>query len=79
MSGGYFDYQQHRIRDIYESIEECILKNKYGYNEETIKEFKKAVDVLKVGYIYAHRIDWLLSFDDSEEAFHKRLKEELKK
>jgi hypothetical protein len=79
MSGGYFDYQQHRIRDIYESIEEYILKNKYEYSEETIKELKKAVNVLKVGYIYAHRIDWLLSGDDGEEAFHKRLKEELKK
>ena len=78
MSGGYFAYQQHRIRDIYESIEEYILKNKYEYNEETIKELKKAVDVLKVGYIYAHRIDWLLRGDDGEESFHKRLKEELK-
>ena len=78
MSGGYFEHQQYKIIDIYESIEEHILKNKYGYNEETIKELKKAVDVLKVGYIYAHRIDWLLSFDDSEETFHRRLQEELK-
>jgi hypothetical protein len=78
MSGGHFDYQQHRIRDIYESIEEYILKNKYEYSEETIKEFKQAVDVLKVAYIYAHRIDWLLSGDDGEESFRRRLKEGLK-
>ena len=81
MSGGHFDYQQSRIMDIYISIEAYISDNKYNnnYNEETIKELKKAVDVLKVGYIYAHRIDWLLSGDDGEEAFHKRLKEELNK
>ena len=79
MSGGYFDYQQYKIRELYESIEEYMFSNKYGYNEETIKKFKEAVDILKVGYIYAHSIDWLLSFDDTEESFHKRLKEELKK
>jgi hypothetical protein len=33
---------------------------------------------LKAGYIYAHRIDWLLSGDDGEESFNKRLTEELK-
>lgn len=48
------------------------------YSEETIKEFRKGIDILKKAQVYAHRIDWLMSGDDGEENFHKRLKEELK-
>lgn len=29
--------------------------------------------------IYAQRIDWLISGDDNENTFHKRLKEEINK
>lgn len=43
----------------------------------TIMEFRKGVIYLKLAEIYAQRIDWLVSGDDGEEAFHKRLKEEL--
>lgn len=53
--------------------------NKQRYKPETIKEFKKAVKVLRKAYVYAHRIDWFLSGDDGEETFHERLKEELEK
>ena len=62
---------------------EYIRKNKhtkpnpFDYNKETIKEFKKGLAILRKAYIYAQRIDWLLSDDDGEESFHKRLKEEL--
>ena len=48
------------------------------YSEETIKEFRKGVDILKKAQVYANRIDWLMSGDDGEESFHKRLKEKLK-
>ena len=53
------------------------LPNSYGYSKETIKEFKKGLAILKKAYVYAQRIDWLLSGDDGEESFHERLKEEL--
>lgn len=53
------------------------LPNQYVYSEETIAEFKKGLDILRRAYVYAQRIDWLLSGDDSEESFHERLKEEL--
>ena len=62
---------------------EYIRKNKhtkpnpFDYNKETIKELKKGLAILRKAYIYAQRIDWLLSADDGEESFHKRLKEEL--
>ena len=62
---------------------EYVIKNKhtvpnlYEYSKETIKEFKKGLAILRKAYIYAQRIDWLLSGDDGEESFHERLKEEL--
>ena len=53
------------------------IPNRYNYSKETIKEFKKGLNILKKAYIYAQRIDWFLSGDDGEESFHKRLKEDL--
>lgn len=95
MSGGHFNYNQHFINDIADEIEDEIRNNKkkgdwisderweekgkQQFSDETIKEFKKAVKILRKAYVYAHRIDWFLSGDDGEENFHKRLKEELKK
>ena len=62
---------------------EYVIKNKhtvpnlYEYSKETIKEFKKGLAILRKAYVYAQRIDWLLSGDEGEESFHERLKEEL--
>ena len=53
------------------------IPNRYNYNKDTIKEFKKGLAILRKAYVYAQRIDWLLSGDDGEESFHRRLKEEL--
>ena len=47
------------------------------FEPETIKEFKKALKLLRKAYVYVQRIDWLLSCDDCEENFHERLKKEL--
>ena len=52
------------------------LPNPCEYSQETIREFKKGLRLLRKAYIYAQRIDWLLSDDDGEESFHERLKEE---
>ncbi len=51
----------------------------YKYPDEVIEKFKEAVDILRKAEVYAHRIDWLLSGDDGEETFLKRLKEDLEK
>ena len=116
MSGGTWDYNQWKIQDIADRLEEYIygreledgsdenyyihnlffwndedkakaekyvrehhrtLSNAQGYSEETIAEFRKGLDILRRAYVYAQRIDWLLSGDDGEESFHERLKEEL--
>jgi len=90
MSGGHFNYKQHNLLDMVDDIRFAILmneskeKNEWGhnignrYNPETIAEFEKAVKVLKLAYVYAQRIDWLLSGDDGEDSFHKRLQAQLR-
>ena len=53
--------------------------NHYKYPDEVIEEFKNAVKHLRIAEIYAQRVDWLLSGDDGEESFLRRLKEDLEK
>ena len=53
--------------------------NHYKYPDDVIEEFKKGVDILRKAHVYAQRIDWLISGDDGEESFHRRLKEDLDK
>lgn len=109
MSGGFFNYDQARIKGIIDSIEELIEKNGrakteqelkdtswgssfnyreyfekypdekfwYKYPDEVIEEFKNAVKYLSIAYVYAQRVDWLVSGDDGEESFMERLKKDL--
>ena len=93
MSGGHFNYAQHRIGDIADSIQEEIDINgftywlvgddvpthHYEYPDDILDEFKKGVYILRMAEIYAQRIDWLLSGDDGEDSFRERLKEDLEK
>jgi hypothetical protein len=51
----------------------------YDFPDEVIEEFKRGVELLKKAQIYAHRIDWLLSGDDGDETFIRRLNDDLKK
>ena len=72
MSGAYFDWID------FDDIEEKLLLQIHSqYSDETIEEFKCALNLLKTTRIYIKRIDWLVSGDDSEESFHERLQEEL--
>ena len=49
----------------------------HEFKPETLTRFREAVGQLRRAAIFAQRIDWLLSGDDSEDSFHKRLDEEL--
>jgi len=94
MSGGHFDYKQHHIDDIICEMENIIKNNnkeidsleyfgEYDQNHnlspEVIVEINKGIVFLKLAHIYTHRIDYLLSGDDSEESFFKRIEEDLNK
>lgn len=89
MSGGHFNYDQYRIGQIADEIENIIANNnsadmdEYGYpsafdfNPEVIEKFKEALLVLREAEIYATRIDYLVSGDDGEDSFLGRLQSEL--
>lgn len=51
----------------------------HDYPDEVIEKFKEGVKILKQAEVYAQRIDWLVSGDDGEESFLKRLSEDLSK
>lgn len=76
-------HEKEELLEVQEFIYEY-YKNKNGeqvwyndFSKETLDEFRKGLDILNKAYIYAQRIDWLLSGDDEEETFHERLKEDL--
>lgn len=79
MSGGHFDYKQYQISDIADSIDKLILDETRNpaYSQQTIEEFNRAVNLLRLASVYVQRIDWLVSGDDGEDSFHRRLQEEL--
>lgn len=49
----------------------------YCFDDETIEKFKEGYWKLREAQVFAQRIDWLLSGDDSEDSFRKRLKEDI--
>ena len=93
MSGGHFEYKQFHLGNIADSIDEIVIGEatevinwetneeapmRDSFEEATITEFKNAVEALRLAATYVHRIDWLLSGDDSEASFHRRLAADLK-
>ena len=47
------------------------------YSKEVIDKMKEGVKYLFLSAIYTHRIDYLISGDDGEEAFLRRLEKEI--
>lgn len=90
MSGGHFSYKQYDIQYMADEIEHIIETNDCedldewnqrkgrGYEPEVIERLKDAARSLRQAFIYAQRVDWLLSCDDSPEYFLKLLNDELK-
>ena len=82
MSGGHFNYDQYKIERIAEDVEQLIVENPTAedyerFTEATIKEFKVGLRYLRMAAVYAQRIDWLVSGDDGEDSFHRRLAADL--
>lgn len=83
MSGGYFDYNYSHIQEVIEQLEYFLTSDetqpiREDLTEVTIDKMKEGLEILQKAKVYAQRIEWLLSGDDSEESFHKRLEEDLK-
>jgi hypothetical protein len=77
MSGGFFDYNQFRITQIADDIE-YKLKKDNGYSDSTNQILAQAVKQIRIAGVYANRIDYLFSGDDTEEYFQEKLLEEMK-
>jgi len=85
MSGGHFDYAQYKIGEIADQVEQLLLNEesdetdtwgtqvKKGWGKETLDTFAEALLLLRMSEVYAQRIDWLVSGDDSEKTFMERL------
>lgn len=46
-------------------------------SDETINVMKEAYRQIRIAEIYATRVDWMMSGNDSEESFRERIKEDL--
>ena len=75
MSGGHYDYLQRHILNIIESIEETL--NERSFPQHILDKINDGLTALRIAYVYAQCIDWLLSGDDGEESFVERLDYEL--
>lgn len=90
MSGGHFEYNQYRVREIAEGIERLIATNDdetnnewgerkgYGFPPGVIERFKEAAHTLNQAADMAQRVDWLVSGDDSEDSFLSRWDKEVR-
>lgn len=84
MSGGYFEYDQFRLTEHIEQLEEVINRGTLWEDgddipEDVLEEFKRGLKHFKLATLYMHRIDWLLSGDDGIDAFKRSLRDDLHK
>lgn len=88
MSGGHFNYQQHRLEDIAQEIDHLIETNDsteldqwgseigFQYPPEIIEKFKLTAKTLRQANAMVHRVDWLVSGDDGDGTFLKAWEEQ---
>jgi len=86
MSGGHFEYKQYGLDYIADSIGQEIIDNKKevdgycnNFSSKTLHLMKLGENKIREAAVFAQRIDWLLSGDDGEDTFHKRLEGDFKK
>jgi len=84
MSGGHFNYEQYKLKDIADKIDEDVLfasrhkKDEYGYDPylppEVRREMRKLEKMLRKMYAIVHDYDWWFSGDSDKESFMRRMK-----
>ena len=55
------------------------VPNRYDYKDEVVEKMKEGLDIIRKAFVYAQRIDYLLSGDDGEKSFLNRLQKDLDK
>lgn len=94
MSGGHWDYLQYKFTEVIEDLNNIIQENQneriekvefdlfnehFYFSPEVIEKFKRGLELITKAQIYMQRIDWLLSGDDGETSFLRRLSQDLEK
>ena len=79
MSGGRFNYEQDGIQVAIEELKQLPLDELEGLDAITQSNYYALLAELKKCYVHTQRLDWLLSGDDGQETYHKRLTEDLAK
>lgn len=80
MSGGKWQYLSWQINQVACDIEQRIIDAEKGeWKPETLQRFREGAACLRRAAVWEHRLDWLLSNDDGEESFHRRLADDLAK
>jgi len=82
MSGGHFDYVEHRFDEVVDELQRLIDTNDstekdefgeeigYHFNQYTINKFKIAKSAIAKSREMVHLIDYLVSGDTGEDTFH---------
>jgi len=79
MSGGHFDYRQHRMIEDAEEIKKLSCPNCSVYPKEITDKFAEAAHWIARSSDMMQLIDLLLSGDDGVETFLERWKVEVRK
>lgn len=78
MSGGFFDYDNHKLDTWAKDIYDYVAQHKNELDPKcTAKIFLTAADLCRVLSALLHRVDYLIEGDDSEEDFYRRLHEDI--
>ncbi|MDR0440320.1 MAG: hypothetical protein LBI59_04965 [Candidatus Accumulibacter sp.] len=76
MSGGYFDHQFH-LSSIADALDTIIERADADMPPDVLEKCKHTANLLREAFVHVQRIDWLLSGDDGDAEFRRRILEDL--
>ena len=79
MSGGIWNYEQYSVQIAIEDLEQLPSNELEELDAITQSNYFALIAELKKCHIHMQRLDWLLSGDDGQETYHKKLAEDLAK
>jgi hypothetical protein len=78
MSGGHWEYKQYEFQRMADDIDVMVIANDGTYSAETLEKFKNASYYMRMAFVFANAIDYLISDDYSEKSFHEVLDYQIK-
>lgn len=78
MSGGTFDYLQHRMAEAITTYADNLVEMESSLPTEVVVQLIVGLQNLQAAAIYMQRADWLFACDDGPETFLRRLRQDVK-